>query len=79
MLSITDITPVTVSEYNKMSRKSSKRSREIRQLMLDLLAQAYESDEFIHGKYFTRANDILSLATNKCLTHEIKKRLEEEK
>jgi len=65
MLSIKEITPVTVSEYNKMSRKSKVKAKQIRKLMLDLLAAAYEDEDYIHPKYYDRANDILSIATDK--------------
>ncbi len=65
MLSIKELTPVTVCEYNKMSRHSCKKAKEVRTLMLDLLAKAYEGDECIKDKYYNRANDILSIATQK--------------
>jgi len=65
MHSIKDITRETVSDYNKMSRKNKKKAKEIRKLMLDLLALAYEDEDYIHPKYYDRANDILSIATDK--------------
>ncbi len=72
MMSIEEITLADVSEYNKLTRKSNKKAKEIRSLMLNLLTKAYESEDFIQEKYYSRANDILSLATNKCVTKRLK-------
>ena len=73
MTTITELTPTKVSDLNKMSRKSTPKARAIRTLMLDLLAKAYEGEDFIHDKYYIRANDVLSLATAKAYDKAIHK------
>ncbi len=67
MLSITELSPVRVTEFKRAIRSSEREARVARQLMLDLLAKAYEVDieeEYIPYYYFDRANDILSFATD---------------
>jgi len=78
MIIITEISQETVYSYNKMSRKSNKKAKEIRSLMLDLLAKAYESSDDVANCYIYRANDILSVATNQLLAKKVYKIISEE-
>lgn len=62
MESIKELSPTRVSQLKKLCRKSNKNADALRNMMLDLLASAYEEETYIPNFYYTRANDILSLA-----------------
>ena len=67
MLQITDLTREKYDELRSLAYDSSKQQSALRTLMLNILADAYESDEYIHPIYFYRANNLLSYATNDLL------------
>lgn len=69
MTSISELSPARVAEFKAAIRRNQHELKVARNLMLDLLAKAYESDmdedTYIHPKYYDYANDILSLANSR--------------
>ena len=67
MISITELTREKYNEMRRLTYKGDKQAKATRKLMLDLLASAYESTEYIHPVYFDRAQMLLDYATHNIL------------
>jgi len=75
MLSITELSRDRFNELRRTITTSDKNTKKLRSLMLDLLAKAYESESYIAPRYFDRANDLLSISTNRLITKALKDKI----
>ena len=73
MLQITDLTREKYNELRNMAYKGEKQAKVLRKLMLDVLAEAYEIEEYIHPVYFERAQRLLDYATHNILALTLEK------
>ena len=61
MKCIQELNEAKTKEFKSAVRTDIKQCKVAVTLMLDLLAEAYNSEILIHQIYFDRANDILSM------------------